>query len=299
MHNVHSSTQSTSTASVSSEAHGLSPEELSHAALETWRDVTTKHPLVQCITNTVVQPITANVLLAGHAAPAMIDIVGEAGIFAGVASAVLINLGTIAPSQQEAIPEATAAAKAAGTPWVLDPVGVGGLPVRTALAVKILADKPAVIRGNASEIIALNAASGGSAADSAGRGVDAGDSVEAAAPAARELAARTGAVVAVSGPIDLITDGSRSIHCANGSALLTQVTGGGCALGGFIAAYAASASDTLLAVAAAHACYGVAAEIAAGAAAGPGTFAASLLDALNALDEPTLIEGIRLEAVAA
>ncbi|MFE7398069.1 hydroxyethylthiazole kinase, partial [Streptomyces sp. NPDC057557] len=117
---------------------------------------------------------TANVLLALGASPAMVDLPEEAGPFARIASGVLVNLGTPHAEQRSAMIEAARAAASAGTPWVLDPVAVGALPVRTALARELLELRPTVIRGNASEIIALAGAGGG------GRGVDSSHGVEAA-----------------------------------------------------------------------------------------------------------------------
>lgn len=261
--------------------------ELSDKVVEVWEEVNRQHPLVQCLTNTVAQPVTANVLLASGCAPAMIDIEGEAGPFASIASAVLVNLGTVAPAQQAAMPEATAAAKDAGTPWVLDPVGVGAPPVRTKLAQELLQDKPTVIRGNASEIIALSGGIGG-------RGVDSTASVDEAQSAAKQLANEIGAVVAVSGEIDFITDGKNSYECANGHPILTLVTGMGCSLGAYIAAFVLAYDDTLLATAAAHACFGLAAEIAQSSSSGPGSFAVNFLDQLNALNADVLREGALL-----
>ncbi|WP_342023205.1 hydroxyethylthiazole kinase [Arthrobacter citreus] len=241
--------------------------------------VRTEPPLVQCLTNAVVTNFTANVLLALGAAPAMTDIPGEAGPFARAASGVLINLGTPHEEQRRAMLEAAEAANDAGTPWVLDPVAVGSLPVRTALAAELLALRPTAIRGNASEIIALAGLGTG------GRGVDATDDPEAALPAALLLAEKHGSVVAVSGPTDLITDGVQTLRISNGDALLTRVTGGGCALGAVTAAFLAVADDggALAAVAAATAVYTVAAEPAAQASSGPGSFAAGFLDALASL----------------
>lgn len=230
-------------------------------------------PLVQCLTNAVVTGFTANVLLAVGAAPAMVDLPGEAGPFAGVASGVLVNLGTPHAEQRTAMLEAVAAANDAGTPWVLDPVAIGVLPVRTELASRLREARPTIVRGNASEVLALAGWSGG------GRGVDATDDVEGARPAAVALARDTGGVVAVSGPVDLVTDGEREARIAGGDALLTRVTGGGCALGAVIAAFAAVAPPFEAAVAA-HAVYAVAAELAAEPATGPGSFAVALLDAL-------------------
>ncbi|WP_254408970.1 hydroxyethylthiazole kinase [Streptomyces sp. AC495_CC817] len=250
-------------------------------------------PLTHCITNAVVTGFTANVLLAVGAAPAMVDIVGEAGMFAGVAGGLLVNLGTPPPEQRAGMREAVAGATASGTPWVLDPVAIGALPVRTALAQELVALRPTAVRGNASEILALAGRSAG------GRGVDATDSTDAAADAARDLAVRFGCVVAVSGPVDLVTDGERVLRLANGHEQLTRVTGGGCALGAVMAAFLAVArttgADALTAVASASLVYTVAAEQAAASATGPGTFAVALLDALSAVQPDQLGAAARIE----
>jgi hydroxyethylthiazole kinase len=264
-------------------------------------------PLVHCITNSVVTGFTANALLAIGAAPAMVDIRVEAGLFAGIASGLLVNLGTPHEEQRDAAREAVAAASVAGTPWVLDPVAVGALPVRTALAHELLTHRPTAIRGNASEIIALAGAGAG------GRGVDAADSTDAAAEAAVHLALAHGSVVAVSGPIDLITDGRRTARIANGDVVLTRMTGGGCALGAITAAFlgasrgntgaggaagpgAGAVHDAFSATVAATLVYTVAAEIAAAGSAGPGTFAPAFLDALALVSPEDVIERARVTA---
>ncbi|PKQ35512.1 MAG: hydroxyethylthiazole kinase [Actinobacteria bacterium HGW-Actinobacteria-11] len=277
----------------------LRPEsttDLVGSAAALWEVVSEAPPLTHCITNAVVTGFTANVLLAAGAAPAMVDIVGEAELFAGVASGLLINLGTPTPEQRAAILEAVAGATASGTPWVLDPVAIGTLPIRTALAHDLANQRPTAIRGNASEILALAGVSAG------GRGVDATDSTDAAADAAAALATRTGAVVAVSGPVDLLTDGERILRLANGHELLTRVTGGGCALGAVMAALLGAARvtghDALTAVAAASLGYTIAAEHAATTARGPGSFAVSLLDALAALRPEDLVAEARVESGA-
>jgi hydroxyethylthiazole kinase len=235
-------------------------------------------PLVQCITNAVVVNFTANALLALGAAPAMVDIAGEAEPFATIASGLLINLGTPTPEQRAAMIEAQAGAATGNTPWVLDPVAIGSLPVRTPLAYRLRDLRPTVIRGNASEIIALSGVGEG------GRGVDALDSVEAALPAAHSLAESTTGVVAVSGPVDLLTDGNRVVRIANGDVLLTRITGGGCALGAVMAAFLAAHDDRLAATVAAVTVYTVAAELAAERSAGPGSFGVAFLDALAGVD---------------
>lgn len=239
-------------------------------------------PLVQCITNSVVVNVTANVLLAVGASAAMVDIPAEAGPFARVASGLLVNLGTPTREQREAMLEAVAAANDAGTPWVLDPVAVGSLSVRTPLGHSLRDLRPSVVRGNASEIIAVTGSGAG------GRGVDAADDVDAALPAAQSLAERTGGVVAISGPVDVVTDGRDLVRIANGDALLTRITGGGCALGAVMAAFAAVDADRFATTVAATTVYTVAAELAAERAAGPGSFQAAFLDALAAVDADTI-----------
>ena len=247
-----------------------------------------RQPLVQCITNAVVTGFTANVLLALGAAPAMTDVPTEAGPFARIASGLLVNLGTPHAEQREAAVEAAHAAREAGTPWVLDPVAVGALPVRTRLAHELVALSPTIVRGNASEVIAL--ATGGAG----GRGVDATDEVEAALDAATLLARTYGTVVAVSGPVDHITDGTRIVRVRTGDAWLTRVTGGGCALGAVMAAFASLDPDPLRAAVAATSVYTIAAEIAAEGARGPGSFAVALLDALDAVTPELVAQRERL-----
>lgn len=238
-------------------------------------------PLVHCLTNSVVREVTANVLLAAGAAPAMIDHPDEAGDFAGVASGVLVNVGNPTSEQIEGMRAAIAAAGERGRPWVLDPVAVGGLAMRTTLATDWLDHGPAAIRANASETVALAGTGAG------GRGVDSTDDVAAAEPAARALAARTGGVVAVSGERDLVVSASRATWVESGHPLLQKVIGTGCSLGALTAAYLGAARGAGIAdhhaVVAAHAHTGAAGTVAGRTATGPGSFAVAWLDALHAL----------------
>ncbi|MFJ6003759.1 hydroxyethylthiazole kinase [Arthrobacter sp. NPDC092385] len=271
---------------------GASPQDgrvTAEACAALLADLRNASPLVQCVTNAVVTNFTANVLLALGAAPAMVDIPGEAGQFAPVASGVLVNLGTPTDSQRAAMREAAEAAGSAGTPWVLDPVAVGFLSVRTDAARQLVALGPTIIRGNASEIIALAGAGGG------GRGVDSTDETAAALDAARALAQRHGSVVAISGPVDAVVPARGAvIRVDNGTPLLTRVTGGGCALGAVMAAFASLTPDALLAATAATGVYTLAAEKAAALAAGPGTFAPAFLDALAAITPADVVQGLNL-----
>ncbi|AQP45404.1 hydroxyethylthiazole kinase [Tessaracoccus flavus] len=243
--------------------------------------VRSRTPLVHCMTNTVVPQITANVLLAVGAAPAMIDLPEEAEIFAGVASALLINVGNGSAEQHRAMRLAAAAAEREGTPWVLDPVAVGALPVRTQLARDLLAHRPAAIRANASEILGLAGASAG------GRGVDATDTADDALAAGRELSEQTGAVIAISGPVDVVISGGRVTRISGGSPLMPLVIGTGCALGATVAAalgaVSGSGHSAHEAVVAAHALFGAAGSRAAQQTNAPGSFQVAWIDALHTL----------------
>ena len=243
------------------------------------------NPLVHLLTNEVVQEITANVLLAAGAAPAMIVAEEEAGAFAGIVGAVLINVGTLYPARLTVMKQAIAAAGKAGVPWTLDPVAVGFLDYRTQACREFLSAKPAAIRGNASEILAL---AGGAAG---GRGVDSTDGSDAALDAAKQLAKTTGAIVAVTGEIDYITDGDETWATPWGHVLMTRVVGTGCALSALVAAFTAQAPNRLNAVAAACAVAGLCGDRAVAASRGPGSFKGEFLDALYLIDPAQLRTG--------
>lgn len=239
-------------------------------------------PLVHVLTNEVVQEITANVLLAIGAAPAMIVAEEEVSAFAPIAGALLVNVGTLYPARLAAMEQAVAAARAAGVPWTLDPVAVGVLNYRTEACRTLLTQAPAAIRGNASEILTLAGFAGG------GRGVDSTAGSAAALTAAGELARATAAVVAVTGEVDYITDGTQTWATPWGDPIMTQVVGTGCALSALVAAFTAGAPNRLDAVAAACAVAGLCGARAAAASRGPGSFKAEFLDALYRLDPDTL-----------
>lgn len=235
-------------------------------------------PLVHLLTNEVVQEISANVLLAVGASPAMIVAEEEVEAFAAMAGALLINVGTLYPARRRAMRLAVEAANAAGVPWTLDPVAVGVLDYRSTFCRELLSLRPAAIRGNASEILAL------AGFDGAGRGVDSTAASLAALDAAHALAQNTGAVVAVTGAIDYITDGTRSWSTPWGHELMTRVVGTGCALSALVAAFTAGAPERLDAVAAACALAGLCGAQAQARSQGPGSFKAAFLDALFQTD---------------
>lgn len=234
-------------------------------------------PLTHLLTNSPARNFVVNAALAAGALPATICAESEVAAFVRVARAVLINLGGVTETLAEAIRTAVAAATAAGTPWVLDPTAVGALPFRTGLARELLTRHPAIIKGNASEILTLAGLAGG------GQGADTtADVAEAVGPAVA-LARHTGAVVVVTGRIDTITDAEHVIAVPGGHPLMALVTGTGCALGGMMTALLGATGDPLRAAVAGSAAFAVAGEQAAQGAAGPGSFAAAFLDQLYTL----------------
>lgn len=244
-------------------------------------DLRARNPLVQNITNYVVMTLSANVLLAAGASPAMVHAVEEAEDFAAISSSLVVNIGTLSPRWVEAMKLAAGKMVSMGKPWVLDPVGCGATPYRTGVAVALAGLKPTIIRGNASEILSLAGASG------AGKGVDSTASSDAALDAAAALAERSGAVVAVTGATDYATDGRTLVAIEGGDPLMPLSTGLGCALSATTAAFAAI-RPPLEAAAAALAIYGAAGAVAAARCRGPGHLPAELCDALYRMDEKTL-----------
>lgn len=236
----------------------------------------TRSPLVHCMTNDVVQTFTANVLLALGASPAMVIDADEAPQFAAFADTLLINVGTLTQSRAATMRTAVESANASQKPWTLDPVAVGALTLRTEFCQQLLSLQPAAIRGNASEILALAGMSRG------GRGVDTTDTAAAALPAAQALARQISTVVVVTGEVDYVTDGQRTVRVTGGSSLMTKVVGTGCALSAVVAASCALPGDRLDNVAAACGLMKRAGGVATENSAGPGSFVAAFLDALYA-----------------
>lgn len=251
---------------------------LAHASQDLTTAVRRDAPLVQCLTNFVSMNIAANVLLAMGASPAMVHATDEAPEFARIAGAVVINIGTLSAPWLESMLLTAASANQAGIPWVLDPVAHHATAFRRDAVQRLLALRPAIIRGNASEIIAL---AGG---QSAGKGVDARDAVAQAEQSAHAIARAHGTVVAVTGETDYVTDGTRAVRITGGSALMPQVTATGCALTALVGAFAAvSKDDPYAAAVAALSCFAIAGQRAGAQSEGPGSFAWRFLDALAAL----------------
>lgn len=237
------------------------------------------HPLVHNITNYVVMNFTANVLLALGASPVMAHAIEEVEEMVGLANALVINIGTLSRPWIDSMAKAARAARDRSIPIVLDPVGAGATRFRTETARRLLGEAPvAVLRGNGSEILALAGAKG------ATRGVDSVSGSQDARGAALDLAKEYGMVVAVTGAEDFVTDGSRTATIANGHPLMGRVTGTGCAASSVTGAFCGVEKDPFAAAVGALVAYGIAGELAAACASGPGSFQIALLDALDALN---------------
>ncbi|HWJ75376.1 MAG TPA: hydroxyethylthiazole kinase [Kaistia sp.] len=262
------------------------------AAAAALADMRAMRPLVQNITNFVAMTISANVLLAVGASPAMVHAPDESADFAAISSSLVINIGTLSESWVDGMRRAILQMNEDGKPWVLDPVGCGATPYRTAVAAEFARLSPAIIRGNGSEILSLAGASG-----AGGKGADSTARSEDAVEAAKALARETGAVVAITGATDFVTDGTRVVAIEGGDALMPLSTALGCALSATVAAFAAVRPPFEAAVAA-LAVYGAAGAVAAADLKGPGHLPAALCDALYAIDAATLAAhaSIRVEA---
>jgi hydroxyethylthiazole kinase len=253
------------------------PVELADIAADVVARTKRLAPTVHCITKSVAQNYTANILLAAGAVPSMTISSEEIAAFVASADALLVNLGTFDAERRAAI---EAALEPAGQcekpgarkpgvqkPWVLDPVFIERSAARAAFAGKLIAQRPAVVRLNHREFAALT-----------------GDAAE----TAQDFALKHKTVIAVTGGTDLVTDGKRSVTVSNGDPLMSVVTAMGCAGSALVAAALAVEPDPWLATNAALIAFGVAGEVAAKSAPAPGRFASWIIDALYTLDRATL-----------
>lgn len=242
--------------------------------------IQTRPPLVQNITNFVSMDITANALLAIGASPAMVFAPEESPEFAQHIDALVINTGTLSKPATEAMEVATSAARLHGKPWLLDPVGAGGLTFRNETIVRLVRHRPAIIRGNASEIIAVARILGLTHNTSAPRGVDSTSQTSEAEASARSLARHCFCTVVATGAIDVITDGEAMVRVANGHGIMTRVTALGCSLSSVMGAFLGVAEKPFDAAIGAITLYGLCGEVAQNCSKGPGSFRVEFLDAL-------------------
>ena len=248
-----------------------------------------ERPLIHHITNFVVMNDTANVTLALGALPVMAHSKEEVAEMVGMAGALVLNPGTLSPEWVESMLIAGKKANELGIPIVLDPVGAGATRFRTESNLRLLEElQIAVLRGNPGEIGAL-AGVGGQV-----KGVESLSELEEPLEVARILAARYKTTVAITGKRDIVSDGERAIAVDNGHPMLKTITGTGCMATTAIAAFAAVECDFLLATAAGLVCFGLAGELAAIGAKGPGSFKTALFDGLYNLSEAELVTGAKV-----
>ncbi|CAN8258291.1 unnamed protein product [Cochlearia groenlandica] len=249
-----------------------------------------KSPLVQCITNFVSMDLLANTLSSAGASPAMIHSVVEIPDFTPHINALCVNVGTLPPDWLPSMKSAVEIASKLGKPWVLDPAAVSCSGFRFKACLELVELKPNVIKGNGSEIIALSSASQGQTkgADSSHESID-------AIEAAKSLALSSGAVVAVSGAVDIVTDGKQVFGVHNGTKMMQKITATGCSLAGLVAAFlAVDPLRALEATVSAMSVFGIAGELGEEMAKGPGSLRMHLIDCLYGLDETTVVNRVNI-----
>ncbi len=230
-------------------------------------------PHVHCITNSVAQQFTANVLLASGATPSMTIAAEEIADFVGMADALLINLGTMDADRTKAVGHAVTTADTLKKPWALDPVFVQASPARLNLALRLLKQNPALVRCNGTEFETLY-------------GIDAEQ------PQNDDNWPNT--TIALTGKLDLIRNSDGRMYVANGSSTMDRVTAMGCALTALAVGFIAVEDDHLLAATSALTLFALAGDHAERKSGGPGTFVPHFLDALSNLDESDIVQGARL-----
>jgi hydroxyethylthiazole kinase len=234
-----------------------------------------KRPRIHCITNAAAQSLTPNLLLAAGAIPSLTIAPEEIAAFVAGADALLVNLGTFDPQRQQAADIAVDAAGEKNLPWILDPVFIERSPARAGYARELVRRRPAAIRLNRAEFSAL-----------------AGFAAEGGALTGYAHDNRT--VIGLTGEIDHVDDGSRLVTIENGDPLMARVTALGCAGSALVAACHAVERDPWLATAAGLLALGIAGEMAAAQASGPGSFAVAILDALYRLDREQIVARARV-----
>lgn len=247
-------------------------------------------PLVHSITNYVVMNNTANALLAAGASPIMAHAKSEIREMVNIAHSVVINIGTLDEYWSESMLMAAESAHSIGKPWILDPVGAGATSYRDQVLQQLLQYHPTVIRGNASEIIALAKTN-----STVTKGVDSTAQSNEAVHAGQILAEQYGATVCISGETDIILNGKQKIFIKNGHPMMTKVTGLGCSATALTGAFAGIQEDPLIAAAAAMALLGISGELAAPKSKGPGSLQINLLDQLYTITEEEFFHLLKIE----
>lgn len=252
-----------------------------------------KSPLVHNITNFVVMNNTANALLALGASPIMVHAKEELADVLNICNSLLINIGTLSKEWALSMIKAAEIVKELQKPWVLDPVGAGISNLRNETLQLLLEINPTVIRGNASEIIALQNFN-----KNGGKGVDSTAASSSAVEAGKQLNKEYGSIICISGEVDYIISRDEIIEVANGSVMMTKVTGLGCTSSAIIAAFLGLNKNPLEEVVAGVAITSLAGELAASISKGPGTLQMNLYDILYNLSKEQIIKHLKLKKYA-
>ncbi len=262
---------------------------LAQKAAQNLSELRARKPLIHNITNFVVMNFTANALLAFGASPVMAHALEEVEEMVTHAGSLVLNIGTLTPGWVESMLKAGKRANELGIPVVLDPVGAGATTFRTQTAMGLMDELHiSVVRGNPSEVLSL------AGADSRTKGVDAVHGVDEAEAAALALSQKLGATLAITGVVDLVTDGTTILRVHNGHEQMGNITGTGCVATALIGAFLAVDGNPLDAAATSLAAYGVAGEEAAQKSSGPGSFHWTLLDAIYLLTPEQLLKKARI-----
>ncbi len=249
-------------------------------------------PLVHNITNAVVMNNTANALLALGASPLMSDAAEELVELVTLASSLVINIGTLTQRSTAAMITAAKTAQSLNKPWILDPVGAGASAFRLQTARKLLEYKPTVVRGNGAEIQALFL---DTVSEDDARGVDSLITTDSLTPLALTAAQRFETVIAMTGPVDIITDGIRLIRLHNGHPMMAKVTGTGCTATALVGAFIAVEQDPLIATCSGLSALAIAGELASQNSRGPGSLQLNILDELYNLTPDSLVSHLRMD----
>lgn len=250
----------------------------------------TENPLSPSITNDVTVNFVVNAQLAAGGRGVVVYLADEGEKIASMCKSAYINLGTMKECYAQTIPRTCSAFRKTENKWVFDPVGLGIGSLRTELFKMMKDFKPAVIRGNASEIIGLASLWDLCPAENSGvSGVDSTEEVLSARNAAVALAEYTGGAVAVSGETDLVSNGKTVLLCSGGSSFLPKITGAGCSLGGVMSVYA-NVAPPFYAALAGTVVYNVAAQKAEKKSKGSGSFMQNFLDCLFNIKEKDILK---------
>lgn len=266
--------------------------------MEYVKNIRNKTPLIHFITNYVTVNDVANATLAIGASPIMTDEILDAPDMQNICNALVINIGTLNQRTVESMIQAGKRANELGHVVVLDPCGVGATKYRNEVINKLLEEvKFDCIKGNISEIKAMaNVSSKTNGVDACEADKTTRENMHEVFKFAKELSKKTGAVIAITGPIDVIADTKNAYITDNGCKEMRAITGTGCMTAGTIAAsLVANPNDKLKAVVAGVVALGLAGELANEYAKGTGTLHIGLIDELSNMDDTKLEKGAKIE----